>query len=72
MLLEISIVLAVLAFILALHHWYIHCNNPPPDGIVNLCLLQPKDFCACHCTHENWILVLLIVSGILLVLSCLG
>ena len=72
MLLQIAFALAVCAYLLALHHLYIHQKDPPPDGIEDLCLLQPKDFCACHCTHENWILAFGLGAFTLFVLSFLA
>ena len=66
------ICLGIVTPALALHHQHIHSKAPPPDGIPEMCLLQPKDFCVGHCTHENWIvgsvtagLVLLICSAVL-------
>lgn len=72
LLLILAAVFAALAFCLALDHLYRHHQAPPPDGIPYLCLLQPKDFCACHCTHENWITALGLAASTFLVLSFLN
>ena len=69
MLLAISIICFVIVFILSVHHLLIHANSPPPDGLTGLCLLQPKDFGASRCTHENWIMLFVLAGCILLVCS---
>ena len=54
------------AVALALHHWYIHYEKPPEDGVGNPCLLQPKDFCVfTRGTHETPILLLLVAGFVL-------
>ena len=58
----------VLAPFLAFHHLFIHWKNPPDDGMRDWCLLQKKDFCADHCTHESWLLLVMVV-GITLIIS---
>ena len=55
------------AILLAFHHWYIHSEKPPPDGVGHPCLLQPNDFCVfTRGTHETPILLLLLLGFTLL------
>ena len=63
--------LTVVAPGLALHHLLIHYEQPPPDGIPELCLLQPKDVCASHCTHETWVVAALVLGVVLIACGAL-
>ena len=55
------------AFLLALHHWYIHKDNPPEDGKGNPCLLQPSDVCVfTRGTHETPIILLMLLAAVLI------
>ena len=61
----------VAAPFLAFHHLYVHWKAPPEDGLVDYCLLQPKDVCAGHMTHENWIVATIIVGFVLIISGAL-
>ena len=58
------------SLLLALHHWYIHYQEPPEDGKGHPCLLQPKDFCVfTRGTHETPILLLFLLAMLAFVLA---
>mmetsp|Transcript_80702 Transcript_80702/g.216312 ORF Transcript_80702/g.216312 Transcript_80702/m.216312 type:complete len:166 (-) Transcript_80702:42-539(-) len=67
----VGVILFVLAFALAIHHWCIHKDAPPEDGTLPF-LLQPSDFMAAHCTHENWILAFVVVGSVLVIVGLVG
>ena len=61
------------AVLLALHHWYIHKDDPPEDGKGNPCLLQPSDCCVfSRGTHETPILIFSLIAGVLIFIGLLS
>ena len=65
------LLIAIIAPALAIHHHIIHKDMPPSDGIPQLCFLQPSDVCADHCTHENWIILAILLAILFITLGLL-
>ena len=64
----IALVLWVAAILLAFHHYYIHREKPPDDGVKSMCLLQPSDVCVfSRWTHETPIILLVAAGGLVFV-----